>query len=357
MPLPPFQFEPILKPRAWGGNSLHTFGKAVEPTAVPPIGESWEVSDLPPPVACGVSRVRGGPFSGTSLDDLMKHHHKALLGHAQPSREGRFPLLVKYLDARENLSVQVHPTPMFAKANPTAHVKTEAWVILAAPPGAVVYRGVHPGISAAEFERAIRAGAVNDILMRVVVRKGDCIPLRSGVCHALGAGVVAAEVQTPSDTTFRLFDWNRNDPERPLHIEQAMTCLLLGHSQELENPPISNLADSPALWSEGLRADSLCTTEHFEIEAMEASPAGDAAPWKVVTNNVPSVGMLVRGEALLETKGNQRAYLRAGDTVLFPAQLVPTTLSLSPEAMFLRAILPSPDVGQLDMRRRRGHYA
>ncbi|MBL9140462.1 MAG: class I mannose-6-phosphate isomerase [Phycisphaerae bacterium] len=350
MPLPPLQFEPILKPRAWGGNGLHTLGKQVDPKASPPIGESWELSDLGPPVPDGVSRVRGGPFTGTTLDDLMRHHRKALLGRAEPSREGRFPLLVKYLDARENLSVQVHPTPAFAKCNPSAHVKTEAWIVLHAQPGAVVYRGVHPGVSAAEFERAIRAGAVTDVLVRKPVRRGDCLPLRSGVCHALGAGVVAAEIETPSDTTFRLFDWNRNDPERPLHIEKAMQCLLLGHSQQLDHPPVTNLADSPALWSSGLRADSLCGTEHFEVEAIEASPAGDAAPFAMVTNEVPVVGMLLHGEALMETERHQRAYLRAGDTVLFPAQLVPTMISLSPEALFLRAMLPSPGVGTLDTR-------
>lgn len=357
MPLPPLQFEPILKPRAWGGNGMHALGKRIDPNAVPPIGESWELSDLPPPVADGVSRVRGGPFSGTPLDDLMRLHRKALLGRAAPSREGRFPLLVKYLDARENLSVQVHPTPAYAKANPTAHLKTEAWIVLDAQPGAVVYRGVHPEISAAEFERCIRAGAVNDVLVRLPVRRGDCVPLRSGVCHALGAGVIAAEIETPSDTTFRLYDWNRNDPERHLHIEQAMSCLLLGHSQELDNPPVANLCDSPALWADGLRADTLCSTEHFEIEAIEASPAGDAAPFTMVTNDVPVVGMLLRGEALMETKRHQRAYLRAGDTVLFPAQLVATTIALSPEALFLRAMLPSPGVGFLDMRPLKERFA
>lgn len=357
MPLPPLQFEPILKSRAWGGNALGALGKAVAPTATPPIGESWEISDLPPPVAHGVSRIRGGPFSGTPLDDLMRLHRKALLGRAQPSREGRFPLLVKYLDARENLSVQVHPTPAFAKKCPGAHLKTEVWVILEAQPGAVVYRGVHPEVSAPEFERAMRSGAVNDVLMRVPVRRGDCIPLRSGLCHALGAGVIAAEVETPSDTTFRLFDWNRNDPSRPLHMAEGMECLLLGHAQELDNPPISNLADSAARWSEGLRADSLCVTEHFEIEAIEASPAGDAAPLAAITNNVPFVGLLLRGEAVLETKPHQRAYLRAGDTVLFPAQLVPTTIALSPEALLVRAILPTPGVGELGTRPLKERYA
>jgi mannose-6-phosphate isomerase len=280
----------------------------------------------------------------------MRMHRKALLGKAEPTREGRFPLLVKYLDAGENLSVQVHPTSAYAKANPLAHVKTEAWVVLDAQPGAVVYRGVHPGISAAEFERCIRAGVVTDVLVRLPVHKGDCVPLRSGLCHSLGAGVTVAEVQTPSDTSFRVYDWNRNDPERPLHLEQAMQCVLLGHSQELDSPPISNLAESPVLWADGLRADCLCTTDEFELEVVEASPAGDAAPFEIVTNNLPIVGMLLRGEAHMETKNHASAYLRAGDTVLFAADLVPTTVALSPEALFLRATLPSPLRGKRDFR-------
>lgn len=350
MPLPPLQFEPILKPRAWGGQKLQALGKQVPSNAMPPIGESWEVSDLPPPVAQGISRVRGGPFSGTPLDDLMRMHRKALLGCAQPSREGRFPLLVKYLDAAENLSVQVHPTPAFARDNPDAHVKTEAWVVLEAQPGAVIYRGVHPGVSASEFERCIRAGLVTDVLVRLPVRKGDCIPLRSGVCHSIGAGVTVAEIQTPSDTTFRIYDWNRNDPARPLHLAQAMQCVLLGHAQELDTPPVANLAESPVRWSEGLRADCLCSTDAFEIEAVEASPAGDAAPFEMVTNDVPVVGMLLRGEAQMETERHNRAYLRAGDTVLYPAQLVRTTVALSPEAVFLRATMPSPLRSHRDSR-------
>ncbi|MFO0784114.1 MAG: type I phosphomannose isomerase catalytic subunit [Phycisphaerales bacterium] len=357
MPLPPLQFEPILKPRAWGGNRLRHFGKPVAEDATPPIGESWEIADLAPPVRGGVCRVRGGPFSGTMLDDLMRHHQKALLGKAQPTREGRFPLLIKYLDAAQNLSVQVHPTPAYVRAHRDTHVKNEAWVVLDAAPGACVYRGVQEGVGAAEFRRAVAAGIVTSVLIRLPVRTGDCVPLRSGVCHALGAGVTAAEVQSPGDTTFRIFDWNRNDPERPLHIEEAMECILFGNQQELDTPPISNLADSPALWSDGLRADTLCSGESFEIEAIEASPAGDAAPLPMITNDLPVVGMLVRGEACMETEGGQRAYLRAGDTVLFPAQLVPTQVALSPEALLLRATLPPPGIGFLDPRPRKERLA
>lgn len=357
MPLPPLQFEPLLKPRVWGGHNLTALGKRIPPDAATPIGESWEIADLSPPVRDGISRVCTGPFRGTFLSDLMRQHRKALLGDASPTPQGGFPLLIKYLDAAQNLSVQVHPTPAYARAHPGMYPKSEAWIVLHAQPGAFVYRGVHPDVSIAEFERAVRAGLLTDMLVRLSVRKGDCIPLRSGLCHALGAGVTVAEIQTPSDTTFRIFDWNRQDPRRPLHIEEAMQCVLLGHSQELDSPPVTNLSESPALWADGLRADYLCSTEAFEIDAIEASPAGDAAPFEMVTSNTPVVGMLLHGEAHMETKRHQRTYLRAGDTVLFPAQLVPTTIALSPEALFLRATLPSPLRGHHDSRPTRERLA
>jgi len=339
MPLPPLRLAPILKPRAWGGRSLERLGKPL-PANVP-IGESWEVADLAPPVIEGVSHVADGPFSGDSLNHLIGHHRNALLGRARMAGD-RFPLLVKYLDAAENLSVQVHPTAAYAAANPGAHLKTEAWLVLHAEPGAAIYRGVHEHVSPAQFRRAIAEGTVVELLHRETVSAGDCIPLESGLCHALGAGVLVAEVQTPSDTTFRVFDWNRNDPARPLHVQQAMECILFGAAQRLPERPITNLARSSAAWSDGLRAGVLCANEHFEIEAIEASPSGDAAPMEGVTDHAPVVLMLVRGEAVMESEGHRPIHLRAGDTVLLPAELVPTTIDLAPESLLLRTTMPDP---------------
>ena len=232
MPLPPLRFRPILKSRAWGGRRLARFGKPVPPAPAPPVGESWEIADLAPPVEDGVSRVAGGPFDGASLRDLLDAHRRAILGSAHDV-DGRFPLLVKFLDAAEHLSVQVHPTAAFAARHPGAHLKTEAWVVLEAAPGARIYRGIRAGVTPDRFRAAIAGGTAVDLLVSEEVRAGDCIPLVSGLCHALGAGVMVAEVQTPSDTTFRVYDWNRNDPARPLHVDQAMECILLGDGQGL----------------------------------------------------------------------------------------------------------------------------
>lgn len=341
MPLPPLRCAPILKSRAWGGRSLASLGKPIPPPPAAPIGESWEIADLGPPVVDGISRVATGPFAGQSLAQLIDHHASALLGRAH-AVSGRFPLLIKYLDAAENLSVQVHPTAEYARRHPGAYLKTEAWLVVAAVPGSSIYRGVHPAVTPAQFRAAIADGSAVDLLIREQVAVGDCIPLESGLCHALGAGVMVAEVQTPSDTTFRVFDWNRNDPARPLHIEQAMECILFGAAQRLPERPITSIARANPLWSDGLRAAMLCANDFFELEAIEASPSGDAAPMACTTDNTPVIMMLLQGEAVMESHGHRPEHLRAGDTVLLPADLVPTTLDLGPGAMLLRAVMPDP---------------
>jgi len=338
MPLPPIRFEPLLRARAWGGRRLGAFGKALPP-APATIGESWEIADLAPPVADGVSRVAHGAFAGQTISALIEHHGRALLGSAT-APGGRFPWLVKYLDAAEHLSVQVHPTARYAADHPDAHLKTEAWVVLDATPGAAVFRGVRPDVTPAEFRAAVGAGTAVDLLVRVPVLPGDCIPLESGLCHALGAGVLVAEVQTPSDTTFRVYDWNRNDPSRPLHLDQAMACILFGPDQRLADAPITSLDRVAAAWSDGLRAATLCTNAFFDIEAIEASPSGDAGPIEFGTADGPEVIMLGRGEAIMQAAGHAKEHLRAGDTVLLPADRVATTVDLAPGALLIRASMP-----------------
>jgi mannose-6-phosphate isomerase len=334
MPLPPLRFAPILKPRAWGGDALRAFGKAV-PAGVR-IGESWEIADLAPPVEDGESRVASGPFMGKSLHQLIASHRTAILGRVRASGD-RFPLLVKYLDAAENLSVQVHPTAAYAAAHPGAHLKTEAWLVVRAAPGASVYRGVRPDVTPERFRRAIEDGSAVELLVREEVRAGDLFPLESGLCHALGAGVLVAEVQTPSDTTFRVYDWNRNDPARPLHVEQAMECILFGAAQRLAERPVVRLDAATAAWSDGLRSAELCRNEHFAIEGIEASPSGDAAPIEAVTDGAPVVLMLTHGEGMIECEGHRAERLEPGDTVLLPADLAPTTIDLAAGAVLLRA--------------------
>ena len=212
----PLTFHPILKERVWGGRSLECLYHKPLPAGVP-IGESWEISDRPG----DVSVVSNGPLAGKDLHWLMTRHATELLGAARPP-DSRFPLLVKILDAQEKLSLQVHPPPGKA-AELGGEPKTEMWYITEAAPGAELYVGLKRGVSREEFERKIKSGTVAECFHRVSVRPGDAMFLPSGRVHALGAGIVLFEVQQNSDTTYRVFDWNRLGLDgKPRELREAL---------------------------------------------------------------------------------------------------------------------------------------
>ena len=220
----PLQLAPVLVPKPWGGRRLGGLGRRLPPGAT--IGESWDVADLSAEdtaVADPCSRVLDGPSAGRSLAELLDEDPAALLGSV-PAVAGRFPLLVKTLDAREHLSVQVHPTAADAGLDPTATPKTESWLVLAADPGAVLYLGVRHGVEVDDLRRAAGTPAIVELLRQVPARPGSLHHLPAGVVHALGAGVVVLEVQTPSDTTYRLYDWTEEYGRAPrsLHLEEAL---------------------------------------------------------------------------------------------------------------------------------------
>ena len=232
VPLYPLQFEPIYKPKVWGGRALESLGRALPGDTSNRIGESWELADLSKSSASGGgggqerSVIANGPLAGKTLHDVIQRYGDRLLGRLRLNDDGGFPLLVKFLDAQQNLSVQVHPSVDYAQEHPDAHLKSEAWYIIDAQPGAVIYKGIRDGVTAEQFRQAIDAGQVEELMIPVPVKTGDCHYLPSGTCHALGAGILVAEVQTPSDTTFRVYDWGRTD--RELHLEQAMQCIHFG---------------------------------------------------------------------------------------------------------------------------------
>jgi mannose-6-phosphate isomerase len=186
--------------------------------------ESWEIVDHHD----DQSIVAAGPLKGTTLGTLVRERGAELLGrHAAAG--GQFPLLMKFLDAQQNLSLQVHPDDRQAAVlDPPATGKTEAWVILDAEPGSLIYAGLKRGIDREAFRRELLRGTAELCLHRFEPRVGDCVFLPAGTIHALGAGLMVAEVQQPSDVTYRLFDWNRVDSEgrpRTLHIEAGLKCL------------------------------------------------------------------------------------------------------------------------------------
>ena len=218
----PLTFHPIFKERVWGGREMERLYKKKLP-AGRPIGESWEISDRPG----DVSVIVNGPLAGKNLRWLMENHRTELLGDAKPANENRFPLLCKILDAREKLSLQVHP-PAHGAVESGGEPKTEMWFIADAAPNAELFVGLKRGVTRAEFEKKVGIGKVVDCLHRVPVCAGDAMFLPGGRVHAIGAGIVIFEIQQNSDTTYRVFDWNRvglDGKPRELHVAQSLASI------------------------------------------------------------------------------------------------------------------------------------
>lgn len=303
----PLLLEPVLLPKVWGGDALARLGKKVRPGER--IGESWEVADLASTSASGaggqavVSRIVNGPLAGKTLHDAIGLWEDGLLPRGLLTRSGAYPLLVKLLDARQNLSVQVHPSPAYAREHPGAHLKAECWTILEAAPGAVIYKGVKAGVTREAFERALRTGdggGVVDMLEAVPAAPGECHNLPSGTVHALGAGVVVAEVQTPSDTTYRVYDWGREG--RELHVRQALACIEFGP------------APQPVVFDRRQPFGGSLATEFFTVAQCTVTDA--ALP---LSRHGGGVVVVVEGKGRLESPGAEAIDLALGSTVLAPA--------------------------------------
>lgn len=214
-------FEPIFKERIWGGRNLEQlYAKRLPPNL--PIGESWEISDRPG----DESIIAAGPWTGKTLHQIMLERPVKLLGPL-PEMPKRFPLLIKIIDAREKLSLQVHP-PALQAAQLGGEPKTEMWYVAQAGPAAELFAGLKRGVTRAEFEKQLADGAVANCFHRIPVKAGDALFLPSGCVHALGAETMVFEIQQNSDTTYRVFDWNRLDADgrpRPLHLAQSLASI------------------------------------------------------------------------------------------------------------------------------------
>lgn len=265
----PLLFEPIFKPKPWGGRKLaDLFHKRLPPGQR--IGESWELVSLPG----DESRVRGGPLAGRTLSELVALWGRDLLGDAA-LLDGRFPLLIKFLDARENLSVQVHPRPDGPDAARGAPIKHEAWYVVDADPGAAIFVGLRPGVTRQQFESLAHTPQVQELLVRRPVQASDCFYLPSGTVHALGAGVVVAEVQTPSDVTYRLYDWGRLDDHgqpRELHVQQGLANALLATPEAAICQPRVQVETPLGI------ATRLAVCDHFSIDVVSLSPGAAVSP-------------------------------------------------------------------------------
>ncbi len=311
----PITFEPILKEKVWGGRSLEKFGKQLPDEIA--IGESWELADLPSSIQDGKSVIANGALAGMTLCEATRG-------------EDGFQLLIKFLDATDNLSVQVHPSETYAENNPEVHLKSEAWVVLNTEPNSYIYVGLKQGTTEESLRAAIDDDSVPELLNAIEVNEGECYYLPSGTCHALGAGVLVAEVQTPSDTTFRLWDWGRT--HREMHVDQAMRCI---DFEALYAPPeqASAIASGPFLTTHYV------DTTHFSIERVEAS---EDAALPLIVDDTPAVIMVVEGDMTIEHATQVDASV--GTTVLLPVGLTNATLHMPKDAAILRFDLPEQKV-------------
>ena len=300
------KFDSFLRPQVWGGDALGRYlGKPVSGDV--PIGEAWEVSGIPE----HPSVVQGGVFSGQTLTELWASHSQDLAGGVTESPT--FPLFVKWLDCREFLSVQVHPNDTLAREMlGQVSGKSEAWVVVHAEPTARVYAGLRSGVTRDELQSRLEAGTVSQCLHSFVPTVGDCISLPAGTVHSAGGGVVFAEVQQPSDTTFRLFDWNRvglDGQPRPLHLDMALKSIMWPQG------PVSPTIPIPLNCQPGVDGEVLLQTLAFRLERYSIR-----GPWSQPYSGEMTIWMVTDGSAILNGTGDApHQILQRGSTVLIPA--------------------------------------
>ena len=327
MTLYPLTFEPIYVPKVWGGNRLATLGRRVPDGKT--IGESWELADMAGE-APAQSVVANGPLAGRALHELVEQFGEDLTGRVPLAEAGGFPLLCKYLDAAANLSVQVHPDEAYAARHPGVGVQTESWYVVQADPDAVIYKGVDPDVTPQQFRAAIESGSVEERLIRVAAKPGQTHHLPAGCCHALGAGILVAEIKTPGNTTFRAYDWGRTD--RTIHIDQAMQCIRFGPTD-----------DADAERRAEIRGPNTCVTrvvtcDQYRVEEVRMS-AGHTQP---VEYSEPVVWMVIQGAAELACEHPDCPSVSLGPltTVLLPPAMPATQLVVSDDVTFLEISFP-----------------
>jgi mannose-6-phosphate isomerase len=305
VPLYPLRFDPIYQYRLWGGRQLADILRLPLP-ADGPIGEAWLLSDRPD----HQSLVGDGPLRGWALGQLLERFPQQMMGTPAPWSP-RFPLLLKFLDARGYLSVQVHPSDQETNYLPEGETgKTEAWVVLEAAPGSRLYAGLRPGTTGDSLRQAARSGSMADHLAWFAPTPGDVVLLPAGTVHCLGGGVVAFEVQQNSDVTLRLYDWDHVDAEtgqrRALQVDEAIACT--DFAQVAVGPVVPAVeTTTPAV------RERLIDCEHFGLWRV----IGDL-PFTVGAMAVPRVLVCTDGAGHIEHNGNTYAVGR-GDVVLLPA--------------------------------------
>lgn len=332
----PLKFKPVYKDYVWGGRNFEKLGRTL-PDGI--VAESWEIS-------ChknGTSIIANGEFEGMSLPELIAKLGRQIIGNALPEKDvEKFPLLVKFIDAEKNLSVQVHPDDHYAKTRENGEYgKNEMWYVVSAKPGATLVFDVQPGTTRDSFAQAIRENRVEECLKSIEVFPGDAINIPSGLVHAIGQGILLAEIQQNSDTTYRVYDYGRTD--RPLHIEKALDVIDFNSSGRKEK-------------YKGLKADlgngssrtTLVANRYFCVEVYDIRGQVEEA----ATGDKFRMFTFTEGTGTIAWEGG-KLEVRAGESVLIPAAMGRYTLDGSIKG--LRSYVPDLQADVIEPLKKAGY--
>ena len=336
----PLRLAPFFRDYLWGGRKLQAaLGKNLPTDGV--WAESWEIVDH----AEHSSQILNGPLAGSSLRQLSQTHPTWLHGR---EANGALPLLLKYLDCQRVLSVQVHPDDAYAgRMAPPDLGKTEAWYIIAAEPDAVLYAGLKSGVTSSDLRTALAAGTVEQCLHAIHPRPGDCVFIPAGTVHALGAGLLVAEIQQASNTTFRLFDWNRVDAQgrpRELHVEQSLEVIDFSSGpRNLQTP------QSLREFGDGIVHQRLVECDKFVLDRLQSGERSStslplAGDDRCHLLTVPSgTATIAWDDAVASGVSGAPTHterLDTGQSLLLPAALPAVNVLLEPHSTLLDMFVP-----------------
>lgn len=300
----PIKFEPILKEKIWGGSKLEK--KLNKKTSTNNIGESWEVSS----VKDDISIVANGEFKGENLKDLIKKYKDSLVGNSvYKVFKNNFPLLIKFIDAADDLSVQLHPNDVLAKKRHNSFGKTEMWHIIQADESSRLILGFKNGITKSDYKKYLKEGNLPQILNEVSVNKGDTFFIPTGTVHAIGGGILLAEIQQTSDITYRVYDWDRLDDSgnsRRLHKREALDAINFGFKGE------RMVYENEENQSNQMVSCNYFTTNYLHLNANKEINNKDKDSFVIY--------MCIEGEAVFSGYEFEEK-VRFGETVLIPAAL------------------------------------
>lgn len=321
----PLKFETVLKEKVWGGKTLFTrFNKGTDAMK---LGESWEISAI----ADNLSVISNGFLAGNNIEELIEVYMGDITGDSIYEKFGNeFPLLIKFIEAQEDLSIQVHPNNELSKKRHNAYGKTEMWYILESKKGAKIYTGFREGVTKELYEEALKDGKIEDLLNVEIADPGDTFFTPAGRVHAIGSGIVLIEIQQTSDVTYRIFDWNRNGSgkdKRELHTDLALDAI-----------DFKQAGKNKIKVENGInRTENLVTCEFFNTNILHFNKAIDK---EYYFNDSFVVYICIEGEFLICWDDNSEKVTK-GETVLLPSMIKEVKLKPLDEAQILEIYIIS----------------